>query len=240
VTTRGVAAGLVLAVLLAGCFGSPGATPTPERSPTATPERSPTPTPVQPPPGVGNGSLEDVDALLGSHRQSLTGVGFVAEVRIDGRTTRYAYATDGSRLIDRVNGSTTTWGNDTVAVRRTAGGGEVAYERIPIEDLSVDGFLVTTQLRERLTSASYERNGTTSCGDATCVVLTATRGIGGTVRNVTAEVHVDPQGVIRALDAEWVRSTDGQAFTFRFTVEEVGTSSVDRPDWVPEALNETG
>ena len=64
--------------------------------------------------------------------------------------------------------------------------------------------------------------------------------VGGTVRNVTAEVHVDPRGVIRTLDAEWVRSTDGRTFDFRFAVEEVGTSSVDRPDWVSEALNETG
>jgi hypothetical protein len=71
-------------------------------------------------------------------------------------------------------------------------------------------------------------------------VLTATRSIGDILRNVTAEVHVDPQGVVRTLDAEWVRSTDDRRFHFRFTVEEVGTSSVDRPDWVPGALNESG
>jgi len=230
VTTRGIAAGLAFAVLLAGCFGAPGGTPTAER----------TPTPARPPPGVGNGSLEDVDALLASHRESMTEAGFVVEIRLDGRTTRYAYATDGSRLIDRVSGSATTWGNDTVAVQRTTGGDDVAYRMIPAEDLSVDGLLVTTELRERLTSASYERNGTTACGDTTCVVLTATRSIGAAVRNVTAEVHVGPGGVIRTLDAEWVRSTDDRAFAFRFTVEEVGTSSVDRPDWVSEALNESG
>lgn len=230
-TARGVAAALVVAVLLAGCFGSPGATPTPEQSPT--------PTPIQSAPGVGNDSLENVDALLASHRETMTGTGFVAEVRIDGGTTRYAYATDGSRLIDRVNGSTTTWGNDTVAVQRTAEGGDVAYGRVPTEDLTVDGFLVTSQLRERLTSARYERNGTTPCGDATCVVLTATRDVGDAVRNVTAEVHVDPRGVVRTLDAAWVRNADARAFAFRFTVEEVGTSSIARPDWVPEALNET-
>ena len=153
VTTPGTLAGLVIVVLLAGCFGAPGKTPTPDRTRTT----------ARPASSVGNAPPEDVDALLASHGGSMTDARRVTEVQVDGVTTGWAYVGDGSRLTDRMNDSTTADGNDTVAVQRATEGGDVTCETIPTRDLSVDGVLLGTQLRERLANASYERNGTTPC-----------------------------------------------------------------------------
>jgi hypothetical protein len=230
-TTRTVVLALVAVVLLSGCFGGSGGTPTAEPSPT--------PTPLQPAPGVGAETLENVTGLVESHRDVLVEEGFVVEFREGNQTVTSTYATDGSRLIERGDGSSVIWGNESVAVERTTENGDVTYQRLPPDSLTADDLISISRLRERLTSARYERDGTTPCGDTTCVVLTAEGSIGGNLQNFSAEVHVDRRGVIHMLDAEWVRTMDDRQFEFQFTLEELGTSPVDRPDWVGEALDRT-
>jgi hypothetical protein len=230
-TTRTAVLALVAVVLLAGCFGGSGGTPTEEPTPTGTP--------LPQAPGVGAETIENVTAMLEAYRGSMSNVGFVAEARLNDGNVTYAYGADGSRLVERQDGSEAIWDDGDVAYERTAEGSEVSYERLP-DGVELDTLLQTSQLRERLTSARYERDGTTPCADTTCVVMTADGSTGGTLEGFTAELHIDRTGVIHSLEANWTRVRDDQSFEFRYAVEEIPRSSIERPDWVDEAMNSTG
>ena len=232
-TTRTAVLALVAVVLLSGCFGLGGSDGTP------TDQATPTATPLPQAPGVGAETIENVTALTEAYRGSTSNVGFVLAVEANGSATTYTYATDGTRLIEREDGSGEIWSNDSIAVRRQSDGGDVTYDRPSVDDLSVGSLLQLSRLEELLTSARYERDGTTACGDTRCVVFTADGSIGGNYRNFTAEIHVDDSGVIHTFDAEYVRTFDDRSFEFHLTVEDLGRSSVDRPDWVEEGLSST-
>jgi hypothetical protein len=235
--TRTVALGVLAVVLLAIIFGAPGlfGGDGPETNTTGTP----TATPLPQAPGVGAETLENVTALVRAHRGSMSNVGFVAQARLNDDTVTYSYATDGSRLVEREDGSGTIWGDGDVAYERTTEDGTVSYERLPGGAVELDTLLQYSQIRERLSSGRFERDGTTPCGDTTCVVLTANRSIGGNYRNFTGELHVDSTGVVHMLEVEWVRTSDDRAFEYRFTVEELRKLTLERPDWVDEAENST-
>ena len=236
-TTRTAALALVAVILLAGCFGSPGSpTDTDGSGPgIGTPEQSATSTPY-PAPGVGPETLNNATALLDAYQGSMTNVGFVATVRSSNRTAVYTYARDGSRTIDRDNGSTVIWTNGSASVTRTVNDGNATYSR-PSGELSDRTMTRFSRLESLITSGAFERTGTTACGDTTCVVLAADGSIGGNYRNFTAELHVDRSGVIHHLDAEYVRAMDDRQFDYEFTVTQVGTESLERPDWVAEGLD---
>jgi len=234
-TARAGVFALVLVVVLAGCFGNPGATPTDRTDPTSGPS-NPSPTALGPV-GVTNGTLSNVTALLDQYEGSLTNVGFVAEVRADNETIEYTYATDGSRMVRVDDGSTVIWTNGTASLMREVNGSNVTYSAPPEGVPSVAMLAQTSRIRSLLVAARYERSGTTQCGNNTCIVLTD---VGSrNYENFTAEVRVDRFGVIHRFDAEYVRSTDGTRFEYLFTIRQLRTSSIDRPSWVEEGLNST-
>lgn len=235
--TRTVAIGVFAVLLVAVFFGAPGlfggddpgqnATPTPEGEPIAQA------------PGVGDETLENVTNLLEFYRGSMTNVGFVAEAESTSGTTVYTYARDGSRLVEQENGSLVTWTNGTVAFTREVTDGNATYRRPENISVSAERLTRYNRFEALLTAARYERDGTSQCGDTTCVVLTANGSSGGPYENFTATVHVDETGVIYRFDADYLRTIDDRSFDLTFSVTRLGKQSIERPDWVGEATNST-
>lgn len=229
---------LLVVVILAVFFGAPGLFSGDDPNGPG-PNATPTATPLPQAPGVGSEALENVTALLETYNGSMTNVGFVAETRTGNATTVYTYARNGSRMIERQNGSRVLWTNGTVALARNETGGSVTYSRPPDAFLSTAVLTRSSRFEALLTAARYERDGTAPCGGTTCVVLTAEGSSGSPYRNFTAEVHVDRTGVIHRFDAEYVRTLDDRHFDLEFTVTQLGRESIARPDWVDEGLNAT-
>jgi hypothetical protein len=234
--TRTVALGVFTVVALAVVFGAPGlfGSDAPDSDPNVTP--TPTERSMHGAPGVGTETLENVTALLEAYRGSMTNVGFVAEANATGSRTVYTYARGGSRLVEAASGSRVIWTNGTASLMRDASGDNVTYRRPSEVSLSTDTLTRYNRFEALLAAARYERDGTTPCGDTTCVVLTAEGSPGGPFENFTATAHVDETGVIHRFDAEYVRTTDDKQFDLAFSVTRIGVESIDRPDWVDEGL----
>jgi hypothetical protein len=61
------------------------------------------------------------------------------------------------------------------------------------------------------------------------------------VRSINATLLVGPDGVVRRLDLRAVGTTGGQSIEMRLAVstEDVGTTTVEQPDWLDEAQSRT-
>jgi hypothetical protein len=216
------------------------------------------------PPGVETDGSVDLGRLTEAHRNSLDGAAFTLGLNLsrrlvaaDGNTTRIDAVqrarTDGSQYLTtfRQEGrfvlAQTTWGNDSVAVARVDTGDGVRYQRAQPDVVqgNLSGVRFARQFAE---NATY----TVAVVGEDRVVLTADSAapglagqIGTTVTNVTSydgRLVVDQEGRIRQFDAVVAVELQGGTGTVDATMRlsAVGTTTVERPGWVSEALSGSG
>ncbi len=229
---------LLSLVVLAGCFGGgPGGTPT-SSNPGSDPSIPPTFAPW-----TSNGVLSNVTALLDAHESGLLVDGFESEVRSDDSIARYVVSANRSGYtIEPLNGTTfAAWANATTAYIRQGDDQDPTYSQVPAEDISSDQLTQRGRLNALLTAGPYRVSGVTDCGERQCTVFRANESPREDIRNLSAEVQIDPSGVVRWFSANYTRVTDSGTHDVRyeFDVRQIQVTSVERPAWVADARNGT-
>lgn len=239
-------------VLLAGCGSAvPGDDATPSETTTAAPV--PTEEPVTYPPGLANGTL-DADALAAATRGELAGTAY--SLRFDRREARPEPSLGavyvGPRVDASVAGPSRYVLNYTLVSER---GGGIGIETLR-NATSVDGDTATVLTRNGTTTRPAGANATgypsrladevveryltvenatvTRFENGSAVV----RGNGTTIRNASdysVTAVVAPDGVVRRLDAIFVRDDRVQFVRFRSD----RNATFEPPRWTLEATNAT-
>ncbi|MWG35740.1 hypothetical protein [Halomarina oriensis] len=258
---------LVLAVVVAGCGGvtAPGGDGAPDGP---TPAAVPTDHPMDDrPPGVGRNGLSDPIEVADGHAETLEARSFTRRLasvvryrngtvmsRFD-QTVRhapgetYARTVYGERTVSffaATGGVEEVWTNDTVAVRRLSSEAGVEYVAgSPPRD---------AVFRERLYSllASMRTGETTANATAYRVHTAEVPALFSTFTQRLTSIEtwnqtlvVEPDGRIRLLRIEYTGNASASgpsipvAGTYELRFADVGNTSVERPAWVPEALNVT-
>ena len=194
------------------------------------------------PPGVTNGTLDDERALLAAHVASLRAAGYRLEENSGDSRTVYA-ATANYSSFRVIPGRTTStpdiWANETLTLARLARENRTTYQRPPRFWASPARMTGASSLRVLFNASTYVREGTATCGDRSCTVLTATGS--SRFRNFTAEALVDDSGIVHRFHATYARSGRNRSTTveYRLTVTRLGNVTVRRPPWVDTAIART-
>jgi len=242
------AVALCLVLVLAGCSlpgGSSGVELTAENAP----------------PGVTaeSGTLDDADALLAAHNESLVASGFVTEVRTNAtllrngeprqvRRTQVVRAEPGlveyNNTVLNPGSRFDVWGNSSVqAVRLQARGDEQYSTGEPQPARTLTG---TTLLSRYLAAGNWSVTNATMRGEEPVFTLRSSTLPSETnalpenatdLREYGAVVVVDSEGRIRYFEATGTYTLDGTEASFTISHRVVSEGpAVDRPPWVDEAL----
>lgn len=248
-----------IAVATAGCGGGSTGSPTPASPGAGTTPSTPggdTPAGFAYPPGVTERGVADVDALLSAHRSGLSGRSVRVAIRYDvstngsGERVNFSGAVDPAAdravlHVDLAGGSADYYaeGNDTYA--RQVAGTETRYRTgVDVAGLTERRLGSDRFVESALRTANFTPSGTVTRDGTTLLELTATDvdrqlagGRNGT-RTVEGRLLVDGDGVVRhAVVRATVETDAGGRYEYGVEVHltDVGTASVERPDWLDEA-----
>lgn len=256
-------------LVLAGCSGGPvdggGTSP----AGTATPAPVPTDdlSPGQIAPGVSPGGIEDPGALETAHEAVLRNRSYrwstrtvyryengtvlfrsTFERRVDPANDTYAFTKVRHGVGPRRDATDESWANATSVFERRVVDGEVTFDRHDRPDRreTVHGGGIVSLLAEVDPDVIGKRqaNGTT---EYVLVSRNVTRTIGaGAVDAAPAEpgrlvAVVTREGLVRSVRLTRVVERDGAEVTMyaNTTVTGIDDTTVERPDWVATAANET-
>jgi hypothetical protein len=247
--------GLALCLVLAGCGGGAGDTPTPGQSPA---------------PGIEDGALTDTGALLDAHESALAESGFVSvvtregdllqtvqrngstqEVLVDTRVNQTVYATAAlsgyvsttrTEYDGRSGSQIDRWANESVQYTRLVVGEQQRIQRSQPQDAAA----VTSRslLSAHLQSGNYSVVDVSGAGDDRRITLSATgatddptlaTGEGRQLTEYGGTLVVDGEGRVRSLDATFTYTVDGETATLEstYSLRATGGVSIQRPDWLP-------
>lgn len=255
-----VVTGGVLFVVLTGGLGGGGGDDAPGSVAEITAEDLP--------PGVTKGSgVTDPKALAEAHNGSLRGRSYEMTLTVDATTSAEGRSRevrqvqtarvggDGTFVTSfsqkgRVSFSRTVWGNDSVALERIAQGDQERFDTTDLtrvrrnvsghvvlgEVLAVGNFTVeNVSQRDGETVFTLRADGPAEDGAEEMDSVESVSSFSGTVL-------VGGDGVVHELIVE-MNFTDrrGRRTTavFEFSVESIGSTGVERPDWVSRALART-
>ena len=239
---------LVVCLLLAGCLGQAGSTATP--------------------PGITTDGVVDTSALIESHTETLRSTSVTVRStrtmrssdpdftmttnqtwRLDGGTPVQGYSVrtfsaegDAPEQYRAVPNRIAAYRNGSTTVERvtTANGSSTRRVDLLNSSVRVNTALYRSSINELTTrkNATVEpisRNGTTLYRVSATLEDTRLRS------NASMTLFVTPAGVVRELRTErTVRYRSGpRRITKRVWVSDVGTTTVERPAWVPPAGNAT-
>lgn len=209
------------------------------------------------PPGV-SGDGVDAAALVAAHEESLLGESFENRLTLDrtqsrGDQSRRQRIVQTNRLgedgtyLTRFNQTAgmrivqTTWGNDSVALSNVTLRDRTQYQRrdpaVVRPNLTASPFV--EQFVRMGDYAVEGRDGATVTLTANGPAADAGMGPNRTVERYEGTVVVDSEGRIQRMDVEVVVVADGGTrteLTVRFGLVDVGETTVERPGWVPEAV----
>lgn len=244
----------VLAVS-AGCGGALNGEPTTDATTTAgTPTATPTATPTRTPVAVTgfpavDGTEVNETALVAAHERGLSNVSYTLalEQRADETDIRVDARREGDRelLTTTVNGTSETDYTDgsTEYIRTEQANGSVTYRNRSVSDPS--RYTGEVVIDDFVDSADHAPVGVTTYDGVEVVELTAARAdvkpdalVGNTtVETFESRLLVDRSGRVRLFEYRIVGTTDGEPFSFRlrFRLSDVGSTTVERPDWVSRA-----
>ncbi len=216
------------------------------------------------PPGVATDGSVNVTRLGFAHEDALSGSAFTVRLNLTraitvNGTTQQSVATqvartDGSGEFvsafsqeGRFTLAQTTWGNESVAVARVNASGSVRFQRADPD--VVRGNITARRFVDQFMGLG---NYTVAVAGEDRVVLTTEEPAAGVadelgdqvtdVASYTGRVVVDRQGRVRSMEASIVAelANGGRAdIALQMGVGDIGETTVERPEWVPEALNET-
>jgi hypothetical protein len=219
------------------------------------------------PDGVTRAGVVNGSAAAQAHRDSLDGRSFALEIRVrrtleDGdrqATTEVTQtvrdAGDGRVQTDVVQRSTAgsfernAWTNDSVGVQRQVVRNQTQYSRIRPSGLQnrSTGHLV---VGEFLSVGDFSPTSVTTVDGIRYIILraeearenAASRLSARSVESVTGKVSLSTDGRVRRMNIS-IRYVDERGRTLDVRVTQrlsgVGTTPVDRPSWVDEALSRT-
>ena len=244
-----------LALVLAGCgaLGGTSGTADPGTGPasgaTLTPVAVPstTETPVTLPPGVTTAGVADADALLAAHQATLRDRSYTLAVRleVDGDVTRRVsrvasqtryYQRD---VLVRQGVTVSRFASDRTVYTRSVTANLTRYDRF--DTVRPPGSQTVRESRVFLSVPSATVFRTTVDGRPT-FALRGTYPVHPTepgLRNVSLRAVVAPSGLIRTLNVSYYREADAANVTRSFAYSDVGSTTVERPDWVDDQWNET-
>jgi len=246
------AAGVVLALVLAGCgsvaSGGPGGAETPAETLTPAPVPEVTDTPATLPPGATGDGVTDAGALYSAHTAYLQGRSYTLRVSVrvdDGRTSRTIRVETPTRYLrhDRLPGRNFTRYAD----------GERLYVRTDIGDNRLfarsgdvgEPTAYTVRLSKAFLQLDEARVAETRVDGDLHYELTGQYPVHPTVdtlRNVTVRAVIHPAGFIRSLNLTYVSVDSGREtnVTRSFAYSGVDATTVERPAWVDREFNDTG
>ncbi|WP_123535608.1 DUF7537 family lipoprotein [Halosimplex salinum] len=216
-------------------------------TPAPVPQMTETPVPL--PPGVTDSGVRDTDALLDAHQSLLETQSYTLRVRLRVDETRYTrfirvetptryYSHD---VLGGNDGNVTQFASGPFIYVRTAYAGITRYDRLdntrPPESRTVRLSRQFLQVGDAVVSE------TTVDGRLAFVI----RGNYSTlpemerIRNVSIRAVVEPTGLVRSMNASYVRTgrTGPATVTRSFAYDDVGETTVERPDWVETQWNGT-
>ena len=263
--------GLLLAcigiLLLAGCMGF---APADDETPSSSDDELSPSTPgagenddsdtLPDPPGVTDGTVTDVDALLAAHATALEDesvtIGIAYELAVDGDMSRVAFTgrsiPDDDRLwieFETDDASGVYYVEDGVTYAMEREGGTTHYRQgasLPMND--VERFGSDEYIGLALSSAEFVRVGHIVHADSPVIEFDAetveieemTPDAETISRSASGTLLVDSSGVVHSTTvSERIQTTDGQTYEFRLhvTIENIGSTSIDRPDWYDRAAS---
>lgn len=250
---RASLAGAILLLTLAGCQG--GVTSGPPPTVTVTPA------PYVSAPGLSVSGIQDVDRLARAHEQALRGRPYSVRMNLTvrrpngslrgGTVIRIRVGADRDRfwLVSRsfgdhpFDGTTqpalAAWSNGSTTFLRRTYPDRVAYRAFDTDDtgwtdVPPDAGTIRTYL------GGLERSNVIEIGPShdRRYLVTAIDG------SQSVRATVEPSGLVREFTADrpapspYRLDVDGTA-TFRVRYEAIGTTTVGRPPWLPEAIRVT-
>ena len=244
-----VGAVLVVCLLLAGCVGQTASTPTP--------------------PGITTDGVADTSALIDAHTEALQSTSFTVTSTRTMRSPDPEFSVTTNRTW-RLNGSTPVRGrsvqtisaSDTAPEQYRAGpsrieayrNGSTAVERVTTPNGSsirhVDLLNSSVRLNpalhrstiNELTTGTNVSVDPVSQNGTTLYRVSADLADTGIRSNASLTLLVTPEGVVEELrTARTVRYRSGpRRITQRVWISEVGTTTVERPQWAPPTADPTG
>jgi len=216
------------------------------------------------PDGVTKDGVQDPQAAAEDHEASLSGVSYTLELQgetelEDGQTFTLdqTVRSDGEGTIlisaERSGSGAFTidiWTNGTVGYRKVVRGGDPVYETTTPGQIQ-DRSTATSTVQQLLEAGEFRPIDVRNEDGEQLVVLSATSPTRNAadalgVESVSAfsgNVTVDSDGQVHSIDVEFT-ATDARSgeFTQRLTgeVTDLGSTTVERPDWVSEAVDQTG
>lgn len=244
----GTVIGCCILLVLAGCAGVAG--------------------PETTPPGVSADNVTDTTPLVEAHTETLLSKSFTVHTTtvqqpVDGnysiRTNRTWKIAPGDQLRGLLTVTLSTTGDaparvtgqpdgfvsyreGNVTYRRIQNGSQVEYERRALLNTSVR---LNPALQRRLVSRLSKRNTSTvrpvTQDGRQYYNITATLNDSQLVQNASIQVLVTPDGVVRRIHySQVINFVSGKRLieqTVRIT--NIGNTTVERPDWYTEAVEET-
>lgn len=228
---------LVLTLLLAGCSGLP-ATDGGTQTPTVSVENFSYPS------GWSQDGIDDLSAAVATHRDAVTGVSRTARaVTLDGDDNRTIV-----RRVDTEAGTAsirfvdTTFDNDVSAYYSDAGvfeydldAGELVTRANDSWEMEDVGTFESETLNRPLEGVTLSASDTVLVEGTTAVEYTVT-GLADPDRipadEASGTVVVTREGYVAALNV--TKSNEDYWRRMTYSVTDVGSADVERPDWVPE------
>lgn len=247
--------------------GTPTPTAGPTNTATDTETTGPTTTVAgDRPPGVAADGSVNVTRLVAAHDSALTGEAFTVEVNLTRTLTRNGTT---QQIVgvqrSKSNGEgefltsfrqqaefdirQTTWGNESVAVARANASGQIRYQRADPDRIR-DNLTAGVFAEQFLSAGQFTLDSTESDGERFVLTATATsedlsERLGRqvtTVENYQGRVVVDRRGRIRefqvTFDVTLTSGAEGE-IEVRMDLSGVGSTTVERPEWVSEGLEQT-
>jgi hypothetical protein len=255
---------LALVVLLAGCSGGFAADPTPSTTvtPAPLPATTPTAAPNGYPPGMDAGGVTDAARVAHAHAETLDGRSFTVtrvEVRRDPDGTlreryertvhvaadpyRFAYrlvsfdadTTPVNRTDERWSGGTRAFASVTRGDERTVS--ETSVRLLPENATNEQGLARLFSLLDARLVGEEIRNGTRLYR----VAAGPGASVPPSISDASLEAVIDARGVVRAYDLSYAidRGDDRLRVEVRVRFTAVGSTTVPRPEWVPDEGGET-
>lgn len=250
---------IAVLVLLAGCGGTAGGettTPategseTPTATSTATPTETPTRTPISASGFPAVDGTEVNETLLATvHRRALSNVSYtlVLEEHVNDTDVRVEARREGNVSLLRTtvgNTSETDYTNgSTEYIRSERKNGTFTYRNRTVGNATP--YTAKLVVDDYIDSAEHAPVAITTYEGTRVVDLTATRAdikpdalvANTTVDAFESRILVDRRGRIRLFTYRISGTTNGDPFGFRlrFRLSNVGSTTVERPDWVDRA-----
>lgn len=216
------------------------------------------------PDGVTKDGVQDPQAAAAAHEASLSDVSYTLELRGetdvengDSFTLDQTVRSDGQGTIlisaERTGPgafSIEIWTNGSAGYRKIDRGDDPIYETTDSGAVS-DRAAATTTIQQLLDAGNFQPTDVRTEDGEQLVVLTtnspaddAADALGvESVSSFSGNVTVDSDGQVHSMDVEFT-ATDARSgqFTQRLSgeVTDVGSTTVERPEWVSEATAQTG